>query len=217
MKHSATSLETWKNCPRLYKAKYIDRILPYVPHPAAERGTAIHDKLEQAVKTGDTSLVPEGVTVPTKLVQSLHRMGAKVELSLGVTYAMEPCAYNDPDVWLRGKIDVLAVEARPEGTGTDRVLVLDWKTGKVRPKLIQADMYRTLVGAALPFGTEINFQFYYVDHGRAVAAHDKDGMAWDRTRRLAYKVEEDTEYLPHPSWLCRFCEFHACRYNEAKA
>ena len=197
MRHSATSLKTWDNCPRLYKAKYIDKVLPFVTHPAAQRGVEIHAKLEEAVATGTA---PD-VWTPEGLVPALHAAGAEVEVSLGITREGTPCGYADDAVWLRGKIDVLV--RKP-----DKALVCDWKTGKVRPDKIQADMYTALVGGP------VEFRLVYVDQ-RQVVNLSRDAQAWDRIKALAEAVEQDEEYLPNPCWLCRFCDYHACRYNTA--
>jgi hypothetical protein len=92
--------------------------------------------------------------------------------------------------------------------GRNRSLVCDWKTGKVRPDKIQADMYTALVGG------NVQFRLVYVDQKQVVDL-SRDAHAFERVATLATKIENDTEYLPNPGWLCRFCDYHACRYNEA--
>lgn len=203
MRHSASSLETWQNCPRLWKAKYVQKLVPYVEHPAAARGTEIHEKLENGIKTGTP---PEDVWTPKGLIESLHRKGAQVEEKMGVDADGQPVAFQSDQAKLRGVMDVYLPE-------TKRAVVIDWKTGKVRPKKIQADVYTTFARALLGPDTDVAFRFVYVDQHQTVAL-DRDADAPKRIFDLIAEVEADTEHLPQPGWLCRFCDYYACRYNE---
>ncbi len=203
MRHSASSLETWTNCPRLWKAKYVDKVVPYVEHPAAKRGTEIHETLENAVNSG---LAPNSVWTPPGLIPALHRVGADTESKVGLAAPGERCDFHAPEVKLRGVMDVVA----PSVSGT---LILDWKTGKVRPKKIQADAY-TAFAKGLGAPTPVHFRFVYVDQRRSVALDRDPQQAEDNIFSLIEQVESDTEHLPQPGWLCRFCDYYACRYNE---
>lgn len=206
MKHSATSLKTWDNCPRLYKAKYVDKIVPYVPNAAAERGVAIHEKLEHAVETGQP---PADVWTPDGLIPTLHKAKAVVETAVALTENLTPTGFDSNDAWLRGKIDVLVM-------GPHKALVIDWKTGKVRPDKIQADMYTGMIHAIQDnMDMEVDFRLVYVDQKQVVPL-TRDNGALDRTIKRAVQVENDKDYLPQPGWLCRYCDFTACRYNEKR-
>lgn len=206
MRHSASSLETWTNCPRLWKAKYIDKVVPYVEHPAAKRGTEIHEKLETGLQTG---MEPDDIWTPPGLIEKLHRRGASAEVKVGVAPDGEPVEFDSEEVRLRGVMDVYLA------TG-DAALVLDWKTGKVRPKKIQADVYTTFAQALAGRKVPVEFRFVYVDQ-RQVVPLNRDDKAPERIWDLIRQVEEDTEHLPQPGWLCRFCDYYACRYNENPA
>jgi len=206
MRHSPSSLETWTNCPRLWKAKYVDKVVPYVEHPAAKRGTEIHEKLEHAVLSG---VRPDDVWTPTGLIESLHRLGADAEVKVGLGVDGRPTDFSSPEGKFRGVMDVFA--------RTDNAtLIIDWKTGKVRPKKIQADAY-TLFAKALGAPTPTHFRFVYVDQRVPVPLDRDPQQAEDNIFSLIEQVEADTEYLPNPGWLCRYCDYYACRYNENPA
>lgn len=206
MRHSASSLETWTNCPRLWKAKYVDKLVPYVEHPAAKRGTEIHEKLENAVVTGEK---PEGVWTPQGLIESLHSRGARAEVKVALDEAAQVVDFADPSAVIRGVVDVYLETEK-------HTLILDWKTGKVRPKKIQADTYTAFAKALVADDRPVSFRFVYVDQHQSVAL-DRDGHATQRIFDLIEQVEKDTEHLPNPGWLCRFCDYYACRYNENPA
>ena len=204
MAHSATSLKTYENCARLYKAKYVDKIVPWVQNAAAERGVAIHKKLERAVQSGKS---PADVWTPAGLIPMLHKAGAVAETSVALTENLTPTQFDSTDAWLRGYIDVLIM-------GTHKAVVIDWKTGKVRPDKIQADVYTGMIHAIQDdYDMQVDFRLVYVDQKRVVNLN-RDSGALDRTVKLALEVENDREYLPNPGWLCQYCDFTACRYNE---
>jgi len=206
VKHSASSLETWTNCPRLWKAKYLEKLVPYVENPAAKRGTEIHAKLEDGIQTGVT---PDDIWTPAGLVESLHRKGAESEVKVGVAEDGSLTEFDSEDVRLRGVMDVyLATRSA--------ALVLDWKTGKVRPKKIQADVYTTFAYALAGREIPVEFNFVYVDQKKVVPLN-RDNEAPKRIWDLIEEVEQDSQHLPQPGWLCRFCDFYACRYNENPA
>lgn len=203
MRHSASSLETWTNCPRLWKAKYVDKLVPYVEHPAAKRGTEIHEKLENAVRSGQA---PGDVWTPSGLIESLHSKGARAEVKVALDRDGQVVDFQDSQAAIRGIVDVYLSTA-------SHTLILDWKTGKVRPKKIQADVYTAFARALAGDDAQVSFRFVYIDQQQVVPL-DRDRMATTRIYQLIEQVEQDTEHLPNPSWLCRFCDYYACRYNE---
>lgn len=205
MRHSPSSLETWTNCPRLWKAKYIDKVVPYVEHPAAKRGTEIHEKLENAVLTG---VPPKDIWTPKGLIEKLYEQGAMAEVKVGLKKPGEYVDFHSDEAKLRGVMDVYL--PRP-----GRAIILDWKTGKVRPKKIQADAYTAFAQSHAgdrPVKTE--FAFIYVDQKQPVRLDRDPQEAEKRIFDLIAEVEADNDYLPQPGWLCRFCDYYACRYNE---
>jgi RecB family exonuclease len=206
MRHSASSLETWQNCPRLWKAKYVDKVVPYVEHPAAKRGIEIHEKLENAVKSGHA---PADVWTPQGLIAQLHRKGAQAEVKVALDEAGNVVGFSDEKAKIRGVVDVYLA-------GKGHTIILDWKTGKVRPKKIQADTYTAFAKALCGPDSTVSFRFVYVDQKQVVSL-DRDNLATTRIYQLIEQVEQDTEHLPQPGWLCRFCDYYACRYNENPA
>lgn len=203
MKHSATSLQTWMDCPRLFKAKYIDKVLPFVPNAATERGNRIHDTLEKAVGTG---IAPpkEEIWTPPGLISALHRAGAVAEFQMALDAAGRVTDYFATDAVLRGKMDVYL-------PSSDRVVILDWKTGKVRPKKLQADVYTAMAEGLVGTKADIMFRYVYLDHEKVVPLDRQD--AQPRIFDLIEQVEADQDFLPTPGWLCRYCEYRACRFN----
>lgn len=200
--YSYSSLAAHERCPTYFRARYIDKSVPFESHPAIERGNAVHKALETSVQ--DRAEVPSDVWLPDGLMPLLHEAGARAEVKYGMTEAGEPCDFWAEGVLFRGAVDV---EVRQGAS----VLLLDWKTGKVRPDDLQADSYATLLRAGVP-DLQVTFTWVYVDAKTTRSA--QPGMdAVDRIRRAIEFAEEDSRYIPRPSWFCRFCPVTTCSYN----
>lgn len=201
MKLSYSALDAYTKCPRYFKRRYIDKAIPFVPNPASERGRRIHEDLEAAVLQG----TDPGVWTPEGLLDAVRGADGEAEAKLGMTAAGAPCGFFDRGVKFRGAIDVLM--GRP-----GRYILLDWKTGKVRPDDLQADSYAALLRAGDP-GAAVLFVWVYVDQ-RTTRKREVPQDAGDRIRRMIAVVEEDTRHIPRTSWYCRFCPVLDCEYNQ---
>lgn len=200
--YSYSSLAAHERCPTYFQARYIDKSVPFESHPALERGNAVHEALEKCVDSG--AEVPADVWVPGGLVPLLREAGARAEVKYGMTAAGVACDFWADDVLFRGAVDV---ELR-QGSSA---LLLDWKTGKVRPDDLQADSYATLLRAGAP-DLEVTFVWVYVD-AQTTRSYEAGPDAKDRIMRAITFAEEDSRYIPRPSWFCRFCPVTTCSYN----
>lgn len=203
MTHSYTSLSTWLTCPAKYNAIYIDKRVKRGTSPALERGLQTHERLQMAVRTG---VEPEGLRLPPKLIQSLHAAQAETEVCLRIREDGSPTTDKAASA-LVGYLDVLLQHQ-------NRALCIDWKTGKFRPDMFQADVYRTLVEAHHAT-TSFEFAWVYTDLGR-VHTVCPDAGATARVASVMWQVEADDKFRPIPGPLCRWCPVHECRYNTAE-
>lgn len=205
MIHSHTAIKTWNTCPRQYKARYIDKVVPFQKSPAADRGIRIHRALEAAVK-GDHSLMrKENIWTPDGLVDLFARGEAVPEEKLAIRRDMTPCDFWDKSAWLRGAIDVRLVRSR-------EALLVDWKAGRVYPDPLQADIYTTMLRAREGSDLKVTFYYVYVDQ-QVVIAERPDSAAEERVVANIEAVEADTTFDPKPNALCRYCPVFSCEYN----
>ncbi len=202
--HSYSSLKAWVTCPRQYKALYIDKSVRRTSSPALERGNRIHQALEDAVNGG----AEPDVWTPDGLIHKLSTGSAEAEVELAIRRDGTPCGFWDKDAWLRGKIDVYM--------GADgRALMIDWKTGKVYPDALQADIYATMARCTWGSDMKVSFYFVYVDQ-KVIHPEYPDSHAEERVRALVDRVEGDEHYTPQPCFACRFCPVNWCEYNDAR-
>lgn len=151
---SPTSINTFLTCPAEYCYKHVYRV-PGVRQPAQAYGTAIHRALEEwgkwrkggraftpadVLKIFDSSLYDQGLTKReretfahlghTVLNQYLEKVDASLPAPLAVEYSFGPHqVLLNQSVPITGKLDAIEPIA-----GSNKVRVIDYKTGSVRSR-----------------------------------------------------------------------------------
>lgn len=206
MKWSLTSLSTYEKCPAQYKFRYMDNIPTPPTGGAAARGTEIHAAFEGYL-TGKLPTLPEEFNFYTGLLNELRAKETYPEHTICLTREWTPTAATADDRWYKGILDVKAFERGK----TTEATVIDWKTGKIYPEhQDQKSLYSLAVFAEHPDVQRVRAQHVYVDLGKTrETIYDREQMhelraAWD-TRVL--KLEKEKEWIPNPSFKCRFCPY----------
>lgn len=202
--HSYSSISTWKKCPRLFKARYVDKTLPFQDSPAAARGREIHETLQLCLENRTTP--PENLRVNPDLWETILRGKPEPEMKIAMTRDGEGCDFFGKDVWLRGMIDVYL------SSGKSKAICLDWKTG--RPgytDVLQAEIYAAMLHAARGIN-DVAFFYLFVPSGKIDYAKVDGQEALFHVKHIISAVENDNSHIPKPSWLCRFCGLETCEY-----
>ena len=122
---SYSSLSNFEQCPRQYKLLKIDKVVPFKETEAIRHGNEVHKALELRLK--DKTPLPAKYAQYESMVAKLDKPGVFVEAEYALTRNLEPCGWWDKSCWVRGKVDA-GVKAK------DKVLIVDWKTGKMKPE-----------------------------------------------------------------------------------
>ncbi len=123
---SYSSLKKFKTCPKQYAEVKIFKNFTEPPFTEATLyGTNFHEAAEHYVRDGTP--LPEAFNYVKPHLDALRAIpGEKLcEKKMGLTKALEPCAFDDPEVWCRGVADLLIVN-REKGVAR----VVDYKTGR---------------------------------------------------------------------------------------
>lgn len=213
---SHSALEDFKNCPRAYHAKRVEKSIPYNPGPEAQYGIEVHKHFEDRLR--------HGVVLPTALqdhepylakLEALPGVG-EAEQEIALNQRVQACGYWDADVWYRGKVDYLKINS-------DKARVYDWKTGKPHQKLLQLYEYILWVFIKYP-----EVQVVYAEYYWTKAAAHPTGVTLSRGRMgeiwamlvpdLKQMVEayQTDIWQPRQSGLCkRHCGVVSCEFNGA--
>lgn len=213
---SYSGLETFKSCPRKFYAENVAKTVPRTESDAQRYGTAVHLAFEQRQRDGrplDPELIlhePKMREIERKRVEGTQR----VETKFGLNRKLEPCDFFDPNVWHRGVIDYEA------DLGTGVLHVVDYKTGKVKPKFLQLKLYglyEMLCGA-----NRVKAEFYWTQ------TRDSTNFPMDRSmiKPILLEVLPDLcqyrDAFHHDIWqprqngLCaKWCDVKDCEFQGA--
>jgi hypothetical protein len=210
---SFSSLQVYEKCPLAAKKKHIDKI-PTEQHPAAERGNQIHKAAEDYIQgiTGELPEILEGYRgLMDAMATEVLNGTTLIEGEWGFDRDWNPVAYDAPNCWVRGKLDIFRFLEPHKGEGRD------WKTGKQYPPkhLQQEQLYVVMGFSKYEALQEMDFVFDYVDQK---APNNKTHRSYTRERHYTRLRENftkrglimtsDTEFNPRPSRInCMWCDF----------
>lgn len=210
--YSYTFLNDAENC--LYKAyrKHIKRDLPKEEmSEALLEGIRVHEALEKYIITGKGP--GEVSLIAAEAAKKFRDRGAEAEKKLGMSKQRVAADYWDPDVWLRGKIDVLLVEG-------DTALIVDWKTGKKRENPFELKVQALLVQCNYPV-TYIYGTYVWIKDEELGKMYDLSGVSevYSDVCEIMHKAEkcgESGKWPKKPNALCGWCPVKDCEHNRSR-
>ena len=209
------SYSTLKNFEDCQHKVYLNKIVKVASeqHPAALRGTEIHDLAEQYIK-GELNTLPKELNKFDKdflTLQERYSEGtATAEEPWGFDINWVPVDWMHPEVWCRMKLDAFVQESETSA------VVIDFKTGRKEGNEIshisQAQVYA--IGALMrdPELEFIKIRFFYLDKGGELQKEYTREYALrllPRWIQRAIALTSATDFLPMPStFKCRFCNYN---------
>lgn len=236
MIYSFSAINTFKKCPQQYKLKYLDKIKVEGAHfPALEKGRKVHSLIEQRTSGQDQEVdyalshLPTGKSAKKRVVISRMKFKPLVQVDTdGNKYfdaqeqkfafdeRLQIQEFDSPNALFRGIIDYYAVYLNLNGGQKlsevfDRILLIDWKTGKWRVDCHQLNLYSvylSLVFPKIPITAKI------------VNTRVRRKKEWEITKEVQEKALEklvadinrieaaiEDQNFPCTSFLCDWCEF----------
>jgi CRISPR/Cas system-associated exonuclease Cas4 (RecB family) len=195
---SYSSKKLYFQCPRRWHDRYI--LGNKEPGgPAAERGTRLHESLENFFLGGEYPTNEHALRVWADFMHDLRDKGGVPEAQLAVTKDWKPCGFKDPEAYYRGMADLIVTHE----TGT---VIYDWKSGKIYPDHENQGMSYV---AMRPATGKMTTGFVYLDHHPAVSefeytAADRDDII-QVLRDEIETIRNDQIHAPRGGDHCRWC------------
>lgn len=212
---SYSSINCFETCPKQYYHKYIlKQKEPISVH--AKNGTNTHTALEHRLR--DKKPLDVAYSPYEKLVGSVEKAATGgellVEVPLAITKEFTPCGFFDRNVWGRGKADIV-IKKLP------RMWVGDWKTGKIREKKFQVQVFAGFLFKMYPEAEEIHANNLWLNDGKVGESYrfTKEGESsiWQeilyKLGRIELAASKD-KFDPKPSGLCKMCFVKDCPFNK---
>ncbi len=200
---SYSRLKTWKQCPYKLKLTAIDRLREPESEPQVE-GQRTHKAAEDYLN-GERQDVDDALKLFAEDIAAMREAGAQPELRLAFRRDLTVTTWFSGDAWLRVIFDVFIQN------GAAAVYVGDLKTGK--PRIEDRDQLELFALAAfifMPDVQEVDTELLYTKLGKPVPQRfERSDMARLKTKWFAEAepMLNDTEFLPNPTQLCKWCSF----------
>lgn len=224
-KWSITRLQSYEECPRRVKYKYVDRIPEPDPDPdsALVRGRRLHELSEQYIKGEVLELAPElakHYKHEYEIIRNMYNAGiVKCEEKCGVDKDWNYVEGWD-DAWLLLAMDMeLILESGGLG------LVIDVKTGNPNyghnKYKDQVSEYALVSMIKNPTVKKVGTELWFVDwpktkmRKKTFVRKDMPELIADFNSRVEVMLT-DTEFKAKPGkWACRFCPYAPGKPGEA--
>ena len=212
---SYSSISLFQQCPRKYHRLRVLKDVVEPPQAHLDYGSAVHKAAEDYV-CGGIDIPEKYGFIKTPLDAFKILPGEKhCEYEMGLTKDFKPCAFRDPDVWLRGIADLLIING-------DEAKIVDYKTGKSAQyaDTKQLELLALLVFKHFPNVKHVKAGLVFFVAESLVKAEfteDQQSIAWTRwlpeIERLETALETDM-WNPKPNFTCRkFCAVVDCEHN----
>ena len=204
---SYSKLSLYESCPRKYKFRYIDNI-PSPKHPAAERGTNIHQGVEDYLHHKTEAMPPEVVDFE-HIIAEVRTFKPQIEhkISFDMNWELTPWS----GAWGKSVVDSLYLAKQA-------VELQEWKSGKIyNDHQDQRKLYAALGLLLHPTADKATIRTYYFDQKKLIKlelVRDDTQEIFDEFSQRVYFMTTDDEMAPRPGWYCQFCPYS--RYKGGK-
>jgi len=235
---SYSSISAYETCPKQFYHLRIAKDVKQEESTEMAWGNAVHKALENNIKYQRP--------LPATMAQYQWGLDAiavrqsttliHAELDVAVTAEHTPTGFWDSDAWVRGKIDVIAVDST-----YSKAMSGDWKTGKTKPNSSQLTLSTLLCFDNWPTLEKVRTVFFWLPEqdprkrttqklfirrdGDTLQTTDEKGKqvtlsfadAWepflDTIEQMKWSLQHDT-WPAKPSGLCKaWCPVLSCPHN----
>ena len=209
---SYSALERFRNCPKQYYHVSVIKDVKDEDSSFAVDGRETHADLYNRVV--------RGIKLPINK-RHLERIAAKFvglpgdttgELKFAVSRSFAPVEYFSRSVFLRVVVDLLNVRE-------SQALIVDWKTGRVRPGFEQLKITTGVLAAHLPEIDTFKLAYVWLREPTitttTILRGDLPAM-WNEILPQVDKIEQAiaiTNFPATPSGLCAYCPVTSCPHN----
>lgn len=209
---SHSALDKFITCPRQYYETTITKAYTESSSAVMDEGNRVHKAFENRVADG-VVLPPDLETHEGYLRRLADRPGiVRAEQKLALNKRLQPCTFFAEDTWFRGIIDY-------ENLNENEALIVDYKTGKKKPKQKQLALFAIYTLSAHPQIDIVDTRFYWtIDQTETRTVYGRKQLPdlWGEfTPDLKQFVEafKTNTWQPRPSGLCNgWCPVTDCEH-----
>lgn len=212
---SYTALKNFETCPRRYYSYNVAKDVKEPESEALIKGKRIHEAFDARVAKGVP--LPPGMTMHEGLLARLARAKGEIrtEQRLALGSDLSPSKFFGRTAWFRAVLDYTNVNE-----AGDRIVVIDYKTGKPSEDMTQLQLAAVTVFAHHTRARRVSVALAFVAYDqieRATFTREDTTEIWSdvlpRVRRMV-DARQSQNYPPKPGGLCkRWCAVTSCPFH----
>jgi len=209
---SYSAVDMYELCPKKYYHLKVAKDVKDSDSSWSEEGKVVHKALKERVVDDVALPLPLRHMEPMAHRFALHSGEKHGEIQLALDRNFQPCGWFDKQVYVRAVIDLLIIRG-------DTALIVDWKTGKVRPKYDQIKLSAAVLAKQMPEIKSFSLAFVWVNYKEvsAMKMHVDDmDEVWADYLERATAIEDaikTTDFPATEGYLCKYCPVKACPHN----
>lgn len=209
MIYSFTFFNTADICMKQAYHRYVVKDAPFVGSDASRWGDKVHKSFEK--RLGEGVALPPEMAKWEQFAAPLDPLKPQVEMKLGIKKDGTPTDFFAPDVWLRGKADVVVKQ-------NSTALLLDWKSGKRREDPFELEVQALMVRCKWPEVEKITGRYVWLQDNAIGKPHDVSnvGETLEVLQDKSAEIEANHAkgYWPAKQGpLCGWCPVKSCQFN----
>lgn len=214
---SYSGLSQFVNCPRQFEAVRVSKSVVEAQGEAQKWGEWVHKQFEDRQRDGtplhEDLIAHEGYMARLAALPGEHFCEQKVALDK----SLQPCDFFDKGrVWNRGVIDFMAIEHH-------RAIIVDYKTGKVKPDLKQLALFALFTFHTYPQVTACYTRYYWTQTQKETEEEFLRGRIPEIWKKFLPDLKQYNEafltdtWQPRQSGLCSgWCPVTECEFWKPK-
>lgn len=222
---SFSALTMYEQCPKKYFHIYVAKDAKDEDSSWAQDGKDIHEAMKARVMKGTP------LPLPMRHMEVIAKRFADIpgekhaEMKLAINRKFEPVDYFAPDVYVRVVIDLAIIQ--PLNATEKKALVIDWKTGKVKPDEITQNALNCAVlsrwmpevGLFKPLYVWLAAKTITPNPPKTFTLSMFQNKVWNDILPRANAIEEarkTTDFPAKESKLCAYCPVRQCPHWKAR-
>ena len=213
---SWTHYDDFNTCPRQFYGKRVAKKFNEPQSEAQVWGETVHKAFEDRINKRVP--LPAELSVHEPFLSSLAALpgNSQGERKIGISQSLQACGFFDKNVWYRGAIDFSNIHE-------SRAVIVDYKTGKVKPKWGQLKMNALWAFIAYPEIETIKAQFYWTQTRETSDIEFNRSQTNDIWKEMIPNLQQMLEayqtdtWQPRKSGLCAgWCPDKECEFWRPK-
>lgn len=213
---SYSGLSQFVNCPRQFEAVRVSKTVKEVQGDAQVWGEWVHKQFENRQRDGTP--LPAELAMHEGYMQQLQALPGRHmhEQKVALNMQMQSCDFFAKDVWNRGVIDFVAIHNHV-------AVIVDYKTGKVKPDLKQLALFALFMFYTYPQVTACYTRYYWTQTRKETEQEFLRGRIPEIWRKFLPDLQQYNEafktdvWQPRQSGLCAgWCPVTECEFWKHK-